>query len=333
MIRRILASLSLVAVLACPAGAQERVTIGTTRAIANSVLFLAEIQGHFKAEGLDVEMTAYTSDEDVVTALAGGATDLGLAGFTATAFNLGGARKIAAIAAQVREKVDYEGNSIVVSNVAYDRGIRKMENLANMSVATLGLGTTLHYQLGQIARVKKFSFASLTLKPQGSVAAIARTIENGMADAAILPGTEARDLLTSNYAKLVGWYSEIDEAQLGALFASAKAIESKRTTLEKFVRAYRRAAGEYYTLFMRHDRYGKRISNAKSQELAGKIARYVFPGRSKMGAVIVEDGLYYMERDARLDGAEIARQVAWYQSQGLVDKSVDTRAFVDSSFK
>lgn len=333
MIRRILASFSLIAVLAWPAAAQERVTIGTTRAVANSVLFLAEIQGHFKAEGLDVEMTAYASDEDVVEALAGGATDLGLASFTAKAFNLAGARKIAAIAAQVREKADYEGNSIVVSNVAYDRGIRKMENLANMSAATLRLGTTLHYQLSQVARVKKFSFASMTLKPQGSIAAIARMIESGSADAAILPGTEARDLLTANYAKLVGWYSEIDEAQLGALFASAKAIESKRATLEKFLRAYRRTAGEYYTIFMRHDRYGKRISNAKSQELAGKIARYVFPGRSKMGAVTVEDGLYYMERDARLDGAEIARQVAWYQSQGLVDKSVDARAVVDSSFK
>lgn len=332
MIRGCLAALSLLSIIGS-AVAQERVTVGTMRSISNSVLFLGEIQGHFKAEGLDLEMTAYTSDQDVVEALAGGATDLGLAGLTATAFNLAGARKISAIAAQVREKFDYEGNIIVVSNAAHDRGIRKMEDLASMSVATAKLGTALHYQLGQIARVKKFNFAGMTLKPQNSIATVVQMVQSGTADAAILPGPEARELLTSNYAKLLGWYSEVDEAQLGALFASAKSIESKRATLEKFLRAYRRAAAEYYTNFMRHDRFGKRMSDAKSQALAAKIARYVFPGRAKSAADELEAGLYYMERDAKLDSADIARQVAWYQSQNLVEKSVDPRVVVDSSFK
>jgi NitT/TauT family transport system substrate-binding protein len=334
MIRRALAIVSTLAVLSTSAAAQERISVGTTRAVANSVLFLAEIQGHFKAEGLVVEMTAYASDQDVVEAMAAGSADLGLAGFTATAFNLAGAGTIKAVAAQVSEKADYEGNDIVVSNAAFERGIRKLENLANASVATFKLGTASHYQLGQVARIKQFDIGSLTLKPQSSIAAIGRAIATGTVDAAILPGSEARELMIANQAKLVAWYSEIDNAQLGALFASSKAIAGKRATVEKFVRAYRRAAGEYYTTFMRQDRYGKRISNAKSQELAGKIARYVFPNRSvETAATVTEAGMYYMDREARLDAAEVARQVAWYQSQSLVDKSVDARGIVDSSFK
>ena len=334
MIRRFLSTLTLAAVLASTAGAQERVTVGTTRAIANAVLFLGVEQGHFKTEGLDVEMTAYPSDQDVVEALGAGATELGLAGFTAQAFNLAGSGAIRLVAAQVREKADFEGNDIVVSNAAYDRGVRKPENFAGISFASYRLGTAMHYQLGQVARLKQFDIAKVLLKPQGSLADIARVIAAGTADAAILPGTEARALLTSGDAKLVAWYSELDETQLGALFASSKTIAARRATVDKFVRAYRRAATEYAAAFLHNDRYGKRVTNARTRELSGKIARYVFPGRAADSATtLVEAGVYYMDRTAQLDAADIARQVAWYQSQNLVDKSVDARRIVDSSFK
>ena len=316
------------------AAAQERVAVGTTRAVANAVLFLGVEQGLFKAEGLDVEMTAYASDQDVVEALAGGATDLGLAGFTARAFNLAGSGAIKAIAAQVRERADYEGNDIVVSNAAYDRGLRKAEQLAGASFATHKLGTTLHYQLGQIARVKQFDIATVVLKPQDTLNDIARAIASGAADAAMLPGNEARALLTGGQARLIAWYSEIDQTQLGALFASSKAIDARRATVEKFVRAYRRAATEYAALYLHNDRFGKRVTNARTREMSAKIARYVFPGRpAEQATALVEAGIYHMDRDARLDAADIARQVAWYQSQSLVDRSVEARAVLDTSFK
>ncbi len=334
MIFRILATFSIIAGSLCPAAAQERVTVGTMQQIANGALFLAAAKGYFKAEGLDVEITAYASDQDVVEALAGNATDFGLAGFTATAFNLAGKGAIKAVAAQVREKDGYEGNEIVVSNAAYARGLRKAENIANSSAAIGQLGTSLHYQLGQIARLKGFDFTSITLKPEGSFDAVARSVARGAADVAILPGYYARDLLTANQAKLVAWYSELDEQQLGALFASAKTIASRRAMVEKFLRAYRRAAAEYSVAFLRHDRYGRRISNAKSQEVAAAIARYLYPGRPLAdSAAKVEAAIYFMDAQAQLDIADITRQVAWYQSQGLVDKGVDAGAIVGLSFR
>ncbi len=334
MIRPALVALSVIAALLTPAAAQERVTVGTTRSIPNSVLFLGVEQGHFKAEGLDVEMTAYATDQEVVEALAAGATDLGLAGFTATAFNLAGAGTIKAVAAQVREKTDYEGNDVIVSNFAFERGVRKFENLTGVSFATYRLGTNSHYQIGQIARAKQVDFRSLTLKPQNSLADVARAIASGVADAAILPGTEARALLSANQARLLGWYSEVDQTQLGALFVSSKAIDTKRQTLEKFVRAYRRAATDYAAIYLHNDRFGKRVTNARTREMSAKIARYVYPGRPlDTAGTTVEAGIYNMEPQARLDLADIARQVAWYQSQALVDKDVEARLIVDSSFK
>jgi len=333
MILRAAASLIFLVSLITAAPAQERVSVGTLRLTSNGALFLALAQGYFKAEGLDVELTAYASAQPVVEALAAGTSDFGLTAFTAAAFNLAGKGAIKAVAAQAREKRGIEGNEVVASNAAYERGLRKFENLPNTSVAISQIGSSLHYQLGQIARIKRFDLASITLKPLQSLDAMARAVAAGQVDAAILPAQYARELLVANQAKLIGWYSELDEQQLGALFASTRMIQTRRATVEKFVRAYRRGASDYAIALLRHGRYGKRISDATSQAAAAMIARYVYPGNSAgSAAVAVEAGVYFIDPQARLDAADIERQVARYKSQGLIDQSTEARNVMDLSF-
>jgi NitT/TauT family transport system substrate-binding protein len=331
MIRRALAVFSLIACCLTPAAAQERVKVGTMQSVSSGVFFLAAIKDYFKAEGLEVDITAYASDQDVVQALAAGATDFGVAGFTVPAFDYASRGLIKAVAGQAREKRDFEGSDLIVSNAAYARGQQKAEQLANSVAAVSALGASDHYQFGRIARLKGFDIRSVTLKPQGSFSNVARAVSEGQVDAAVLPGAYARALLLANQAKLVGWYSEMDEVQLGALFASGQVIAKRRATVEKFVRAYRRAAADYNITLMRKDKYGKRVSNAQSRETATAIARYVFPGRST-GASAVEADAFYIDAQARLDADDIARQVEWYRAQGLLDRSVDPRAIVDQSF-
>jgi NitT/TauT family transport system substrate-binding protein len=332
MIFRSVAALSLMASLLCPAAAREIVSIGTLRLTENGALFIAAARGYFKDEGLDVEMTAYPSDEAVANAAAAAATDFGLARFTPAAFNYAGRGLIKAVAAQVREKRDYEGNEIVASNAAYAEGVRQLADLNNTSVAITQIGTAFHYQLGRIAQFKHFDLDSITLKPLHSLDAVARAVGTNQVEAAVMPASYARELLGANQAKLIGWYSEIDEQQLGALFVSANAIAMKRTVVEKFVRAYRRGAADYATL-VHLDFHSKRVSNAKTHELATIIARYVYPGHAAgSAAAAIEAGAYYMDPQARLDFADIERQVEWYKAQGLIDKSVDAHEVVDLSF-
>ncbi|HEY5217999.1 MAG TPA: ABC transporter substrate-binding protein, partial [Pseudolabrys sp.] len=74
MVLRALATFSLIVALIVPAAAQERVTVGTLRQASSGALFIAAAQGYFKAEGLDVEMTAYPAAQAVAEALSLGAT-------------------------------------------------------------------------------------------------------------------------------------------------------------------------------------------------------------------------------------------------------------------
>ncbi len=332
MIFRALAPFLVIASLVSPAAAQERVVIGTQRLADNGALFLAAAAGYFKAEGIDLAMTAYENDRMVAEALASGATDFALAGFTPAAFNFAGKGTIKAIAARTREKRYYEGTELVVSNVGFSKGLQKYEDIAGKTVAIDALGSISHYQLEQIARVKKIDMNRVTVKPMQTLDAIVRAIATNEVDAAIMPASYARDLLASNQAKLVGWYSELDEIQFGALFASNKMLVTRRAAIEKVLRAYRRGVADYTEALLRKDRNSKRTADIKSHEAATTIARYVYPDRGTSAAVAVEASAYFIDPQAQLDVADIDRQIAWHKAQGRVDKTVSARDVVDPSF-
>ena len=332
MIRLKVAACLVAAGLAVPAAAQERAVIGTQRLTENGALFLAAAQGYFRAEGIDLGMTAYESGQAVAEALAAGTTDFGLAGFTPAAFNFAGKGEIKAIAAQTREKRFYEGAELVASNIGSARGLRKFEDVANKKIAIDALGSASHYQLELIARTKQVDIGRVEVKPLRTLNAIARAVGTGEVDAAILPPPYARELMAANQAKLVGWYSEIDEQQLGALFVSTKMIRTRRDVVEKFLRAYRRGVADYAAALLRKDVHSKRTSDTKSHEAATIIARYVYPDHSDTGPSMVEASAGFIEPQAQLDVADIERQIAWYKGRGLVDKNVNARDVVDLSF-
>jgi len=237
MIRLAAAIAFSVATLSHAANAQEHVAIATQRLSENGALFLAVAQGYFKAEGIDLAMTAYDSDRKVAEALAAGVTDFGLARFTPAVFGFAGQGLLKVVAAQAREKRDFEGAEIVASTAGYTAGLHKLENFAGKTVAIDAIGSNSHYQLEQIARVKHIDPARITIKPLQNIDAIARAVGTGQVDAAIMPAPFARELLVANQAKFIGWYSEVDEQQLGALFVSTKMIAQRRAVVEKFVRA------------------------------------------------------------------------------------------------
>lgn len=335
MIRRTIAVFLLVAAtITSAAAASERVTVATTRDVQNGALFLAALRGYFEAEGIELAMQAYPSAKAVAQALAAGNTDLAVTSFTATAFNLAGTGAIKIIAAQVNERNGHEGNVVVAANAASRAGLRAFQDLANRSVAISALGSVYHYQLGQIARLKKFDLASVIVKPQHTLDAVAAAVVEGQVDAAILPSRYGRSLLAAGQTQIVGWYSELDEQQLGALFASAKTLAERPAAVTKFLRAYRRGAADYSAVMSRYGLGGKLVSNVKSRKAAAEIARYVYPGTTLRAAAItaVEEGAYYMDPQVRLDTADLARQFDWFKAQGLVQPDADLQKGLDLSF-
>jgi NitT/TauT family transport system substrate-binding protein len=319
--------------LATPAYSQDEVAVGMLRFVSSGALFVAVERGYFREEGLDVDLKFFDAAQPIAVAVVTGDADFGLTAFTAGLFNLAGKGGLKVIAAQAKEAEGYEGNAILASNGAWDKGLRRVDDLAGHSLGITQVGSSFHYQIGQIARLKHFDLKSVSIKPLQSLANMAAALKGNQVDAVIMAPHLARPLIAAGDAKLLGWYSDLDTYQFGALFTSPKMINGRREMVEKFVRAYQKGAGAFAATMLKRDDSGNRKLDAASHAMAASIAKYVYPGEPADRAVgLVEASTYYVDPQARLDLGDIYAQIAWYKNQGMVDASVDPKALLDLSF-
>jgi NitT/TauT family transport system substrate-binding protein len=158
-------------------------------------------------------------------------------------------------------------------------------------------------------------------------------LKGGAVDAIIIAPHLAKALLAAGDAKFLGWYSDFDEYQFGALFAGSRVVANRRASVERFVRAYQKGTAEFAAALLNRDAFGKRVFDANSHAVAALVARHVYPSEPADKAVdLVEASTFYVDAQGRLDVGDVHKQVAWYKGLGLVDPPVDPKAFIDLGF-
>ena len=140
--------------LSVPAVAQDKVSVGVLRFVSSGGLFLAYEKGYFKAEGLDVELKFFEAAQPIALAAVSGDVDFGVTAFTGGFFNLAGKGALKIIAAQAKEAKGYEGNLVLASKGASEKGLADLGQLPGKSLGISQVGSSFHYQMGQIARIK-----------------------------------------------------------------------------------------------------------------------------------------------------------------------------------
>jgi NitT/TauT family transport system substrate-binding protein len=310
-----------------------RLKLGTLRFVSSGAVFIAMERGYFTGEGLEVELTFFDAAQPIAVATASGDIDFGVTAFTAGFFNLSGKGALKIVAAQAREAKGYEGNVVLVSNAAWDKGFHDVSQFAGHSIGITQIGSSFHYQIGQIAAAKGIDLKTITIRPLQSLLAMAAALKTGQVDSIIIAPHLARAIVANGDAHMIARYSDIDEYQFGGLFTTPKAIATRRPALEKFVRAYQRGASDYAAALLKRDADGKRVFDASSDEVAAMIAKYVYPGDSREKAVpLVKSSAFFVDAQARLDVADIMKQVAWYKAENLVEANVDATSILDLSF-
>lgn len=312
---------------------REKLKLGSLRFVSSGAVFIALERGYFRDEGLEIVITFFDAAQPVAVATASGDLDLGVTAFTGGFFNLAGKGALKIIAAQAKEAKGYEGNVVLVSNAAWDKGFHDVSQFAGHSIGITQIGSSFHYQIGQIAAAKNIDLKSITIRPLQSLLAMAAALKTGQVDSIIIAPHLARAMIENGDAKLIARYSDIDEYQFGGLFTTPKAITARRPMLEKFVRAYQKGAQDYFDALLRRDGEGRRVFDEKAAETAALIAKYVYPSEpAAKAATLVEASAFYVDPQAKLDVADILKQIAWYKEHGLVAAEVDGRATLDLSF-
>jgi NitT/TauT family transport system substrate-binding protein len=311
------------------AGAPDKATLALLPFLSNAPVFLAKERGYFTAEGIDLELKLFQAAQPVTLAVASGDADFGVTAFTGDFFNLAGKGVLKVIAAQSREEPGYDFVAYVASKKAYEAGLRAPKDLAGKRVAISTMGSSFHYALGLLAAKYGFPLSQIQLKPLQSIPNMTAALAGGQVDAALLPANNAIKLRDEGVAKIVGWVHEQTPWQLGALFTSTQTVQGRRPMIVRFLRAYQRGLADYTAAFLAKDASGKRVFGAEARAALPSLQKWVEPKPTLETAELAAN---YADPLGRLQVQDVAKQVAWYQAQGLVDKAVKPADFLDLSF-
>lgn len=315
--------------LAVGAARAEKITIAALTFVSSSPLFIAQEKGYYADEGLEVEFKFFRAAQPVAVAVAAGDADFGVTGLTAGFYNLAGKGALKVIGAQSRVEPGYDFVAYMVSNQAHAAGFTDAGGFPGKTFGMTQVGSTFHYMLGQLADKRDFALSDVSMKPLQSVPNMIAAVKSGQVDSIIMVAHIAKALDKAGAAKIVGWVHQETPWQLGALFTSTKNVDERRGTVEKFVRAYQKAATDYHETMNKRDAAGNRMFGPEADPIIEMINKYVGP---KPTPAKTKAGAPFIDPLGRLNVGDVYAQVAWHKKMGLVDASVDPKAFLDLSF-
>ena len=321
-----LASLLITSVLASGVNARAdellKAKVGVLRLSSSAPVFIAQDKGYFREAGLEVELKFFDAAQPIAVATASGDVDFGVTAFTAGLYNLAGKGTLKVIGGMSREKTGYPLIGYFASNNAYAAGLRTPKDLAGKRIAMTQVGSSFHYSLGLLADKYKFRLSDVKLLPLQTLSNAAAALQGETVDAALLPVSTARKLMDTNGAKLLGWVGDETPWQLGAVFASPKALADK-ALVTKLLGALERADREYHDTILAAVTDGKAPINEKTKPLLEIIAKY-----TNLPIEQVVGNCAYIDPDGKLDVKDVANQINWLREQGFVDKGFGVDAII-----
>src|ERR1700749_1923102 len=318
----------LSAALMSDAGAQTalKAKVGVLRLSSSAPVFIAQDKGYFKEAGLDIELKFFDAAQPIAVAVTSGDVDFGVTAFTAGLYNLAGKGTLKVIGAISREKAGYPLIGYFASNNAYAAGLKTPKDLAGKRIAVTQVGSSFHYSLGLLADKYGFKLSDVKVLPLQSLSNAAAALKGETVDAALLPVSTARKLIDDNGAKLLGWVGDETPWQLGAVFASPKALANK-ALVTKLLAALDRADREYHDVILSAVKNGDAPIDDKTKPLLEIIAKYTnLPVEQVIG------NCAYIDPDGKLDVKNVGNKIGWLQEQGFVCKGFDADAIIAKDY-
>jgi NitT/TauT family transport system substrate-binding protein len=320
---------SLLALACCvalaPGARAEKIKVGLLKTAGAGPIFIAQEKGYFAAENLEIEDVVFESAEPIAVAVVSGSVDIGATALTAGFYTLAGQGALKMLASESFEKPGFQGQAVLVSNHAWDSGLKTFPDLAGHSVAISQIGGAPHLSLGLLE--EKFGIDPKTVRvlPLQSTSNRIAAVTGGTADSAILPSTYSVPSIQKGDAKLLGWVGDYTPWQTAAVFASTKATNERSDMLNRFLHASLRGLKDYCDAFMGAD--GKLHFSPTAPEIVTILAKYT--GQSEAD---IKLGITYLDPQARIDVKDVGHQISWYRSQGMVKGAFDANSVIDTRY-
>jgi len=306
------------------AGAGQKVRVGLLPLTSSAPIFIGVEEGLFAREGLDLELKFLQAAQPIATALAAGEIEVGATGLTAGLYNAMATGLDARIVADKgREWPGYRLTGIVVSKGAWERGVRKVEDLRGLRVGVTQIGSTFHYMLGNILANHGISLSQVQLVPLGGLQALAEALASEKLEAVFIAQPLCSEAEARGTGRVMVWSGDELRYQIAAIFMSGKFLE-RRDLARAFMRAYIRACRVYHDECLRLDAQGNPLRGKGFERVMAHIGKY-----TGLPPERVAKDLSYNHRDAELMWEDIHKQIQWYRTHGMLSKDLDPEKILD----
>ncbi len=322
MNRRLALMLAVASLLAAaPALAQDRPKVGVLKLSSSAPIFVGVEKGFFKEFGVEPELVYFQAAAPISTALAAGQLDVGATGLTAATYNIVlGGEKLWIVADKGREWPDHRLTAIVVHRELYDAGTRTMADLRGKRIAVTQLGSTFHYQIGNILEKEGMTLKDVTIVPLQAMAAALEALKGKQVDAVVLPQPFPGRAEADGFGRIIAWGGDLFPWQIATVFYSRR-FAADRTRAVSFMKGYVKASRYYY------DAVVSGRQGSAYDEVVAVTARY-----TGAPVPVIKLGFPYQDRSGRLWVEDIGRQMAWWQRHGFIKSTIPLKDIVDTSF-
>jgi NitT/TauT family transport system substrate-binding protein len=304
----------------------ETVKVGLSKLISYPGVPIALSRGYFKQQGLDVEMVFFDSAQPISVGVASGDIQFGVAGLSASFYTLAGQGQLKLIASSAGEEPGFYNLTFVASNKAYDGGLKSVKDLPGHDVAITQLGTSLHYTIGLAAEKYGFAMNAINIRPLQSNSNVIAALTGNTIPIAVMPNTPTLIPVEKGEIKRVAWVGDITPDWMGsALFSGTKTLNAQGDMVKRFMVAYRQGTRDYHDAFATSD--DKRKDGPDAPAVLKILAD--FAGVSEKS---IDEATPYIDRDARVNVRDVAHQIGWYKSQGLLKGEVKAEELVDTRY-
>lgn len=303
----------------------EPLKIATVKSTAMGAFYIAMDKGYFAAAGIEPEIVAFDSPGLVPPAVVSGSTDIGSTGVSAQLYALASQGAVKIFAGQAREHKGFQVNAFILSNAAAASGLTSLDQLAGHSVAISLIGSPVHYAAAQVALKHGVALDQLRFLALQANGNIVSAVTGGTADTGVVPATVMAPALAKGDLKLLAWVGDEAPWQSSAIIAATRTLNERGELIKRFITALRHGLSDYHDAFTAGD--GTRREGPTAPAVLAILAKYLGQTPDELRLAIP-----FVDPEARLDFADMKRQLAWFTAQNMLKGDVALDQVVDMRF-
>jgi len=310
--------------LAAPAlAANKKIKVGALRFTSHSGNFVGFERGYFADAGLDVEFEFFQAAQPMAVAIASGDVDYAVTAVSGGLINLADKGAIKIIGGALSEEAGIDGQKYLISDSSYQAGIKTLKDLDGKKYAVTQAGSSFHYMGSKMAAAEGID---LRFTPLQKVGAIIGAMKSGQVDGWSIVPHIAKPLAKAGAWHMVANVSDyIPDYQVTTVFTSAKNAADERGMTEGFLNGFSKGVDDYAAAMI--------DKTADQDAMVDLIHKYVYTDRERAKAApSIINGTMRINSGAALNLASIRDQLAWFQSEGLVDTDISIEQLVDTSY-